>query len=74
MTTNQRLQYCKIGKHWAPPTDFYDELKGYHGNRTWCKYHTARYMKRHLSKKKRHQNMLIRFWNAHHKKQIPLVK
>jgi len=66
------LQYCKIGKHWAPESDFNDERKGYHGNRTWCKYHTSEYNKKRLTAKKRQLRMLIRFWNKHHKNQLPL--
>lgn len=66
------LQYCEIGKHWLPDTEFYNEKKGFHGNRRWCKRHAADYAKKHNAAKKRLLRKLIRFWNKHHKNRIPL--
>jgi hypothetical protein len=67
-----REQYCKIGDHWAPSTEFYDIRKGYHGNRTWCKKCTKEYHKNHNAKKKRLWRKLIIFWNKHHEQKVPM--
>ena len=66
------MQYCELGKHWAPKSEFYDERKGYHGNRRWCKRHTSAYYKKLRADKKKLLRKLVRFWNKNHKKQIAL--
>ena len=68
------MQYCRVCKHWKPETEFHDERKGYHGNRTWCRVCASKYNKKRLAAKKRQLRKLIRFWNKYHKKQIPLPK
>ena len=70
-----KKQYCKLKNHWAPEPEFYDEKKGYHGNRDWCKECTSEYHRDRNAAKKRLQKKLIEFWNEHHSDdQIPLPK
>jgi len=69
------MQYCELRKHWAPESEFYDERKGYHGNRRWCKACSSEYYRDLNAYKKKLLRMLIKFWNEHHlDDQIPLPR
>ena len=66
------MQYCKVCKTWKAETEFADERKGYHGNRTWCRICFSNYERKRIATNRRLFRRLAKFWNKHHKTQMPL--
>jgi len=70
-----KTQYCKVCKSNKLPSEFYDEKKGYHGNRDWCKACASEYGRKRNATNRKLLRKLIRFWNEHHpNNQIPLPR